>query len=48
LLAVPIILFWVFIAVLVNTIAPTLEEVGEAHAAPMTPKDAPSMCPASS
>jgi putative drug exporter of the RND superfamily len=43
LLAVPIILFWVFITVIVNTIAPQLEKVGEAHAAPMTPKDAPSM-----
>jgi putative drug exporter of the RND superfamily len=41
--AVPIILLWVFIAVIVNTIAPQLEKVGEAHAAPMTPKDAPSM-----
>jgi putative drug exporter of the RND superfamily len=43
LLAVPIILFWVFITVIVNTIAPRLEVVGEAHAAPMTPKDAPSV-----
>ena len=43
LLALPIILFWVFVAVLVNTIAPKLEVVGEAHASPMTPKDAPSM-----
>src|SRR6202047_1876124 len=42
-LAVPIILFWVFVAVIVNTIAPTLEEVGQAHASPMTPVDAPSM-----
>src|SRR3984885_5193960 len=42
-LAVPIILLWVFIVVLVNTIAPSLEVVGEAHAAPMAPKDAPSM-----
>ncbi len=42
-LAVPIILFWVFVTVLVNTIAPRLEVVGEAHAAPMAPKDAPSM-----
>jgi putative drug exporter of the RND superfamily len=42
-LAVPIILFWVFVAVIVNTIAPRLEVVGEAHAAPMTPMDAPSM-----
>jgi putative drug exporter of the RND superfamily len=43
LLAVPIILFWVLVTVIVNTIAPQLEKVGEAHAAPMTPKDAPSM-----
>jgi putative drug exporter of the RND superfamily len=43
LLAVPIILFWVFVAVMVNTIAPKLEVVGEAHASPMTPVDAPSM-----
>src|ERR1700758_2955030 len=43
LLAVPIILFWVSIAVIVNTIAPRLEVVGEAHASPMTPIDAPSM-----
>src|ERR1700730_64351 len=43
LLAVPIILLWVFIVVVVNTIAPTLEVVGEAHAAPMTPEDAASM-----
>src|ERR1700738_2579820 len=42
-LAVPIILLWVFIVVVVNTIAPTLEVVGEAHAAPMAPKDAASM-----
>lgn len=42
-LAVPIILFWVFVAVIVNTIAPRLEVVGEAHASPMAPKDAASM-----
>ncbi|HXO79274.1 MAG TPA: MMPL family transporter [Mycobacterium sp.] len=42
-LAVPVILFWVFVAVIVNTIAPRLEVVGEAHASPMTPVDAPSM-----
>ena len=42
-LAVPIILLWVFIVVVVNSIAPTLEAVGEAHAAPMTPEDAASM-----
>ncbi|MDH6247733.1 MMPL family transporter [Mycobacterium sp. OTB74] len=42
-LSVPIILFWTAIAVLVNVIAPPLEIVGEMHAAPMAPGDAPSM-----
>jgi putative drug exporter of the RND superfamily len=42
-LALPIVLFWVFIAVLVNVVAPQLEVVGEQHAAPMAPEDAPSM-----
>ena len=42
-LAVPIILFWVAFAVLVNVIAPQLEVVGELHSAPMAPADAPSM-----
>ncbi|WP_020102807.1 MMPL family transporter [Mycobacterium sp. 360MFTsu5.1] len=42
-LSVPIILFWLAIAVLVNVIAPPLEVVGELHAAPMAPEDAPSM-----
>jgi putative drug exporter of the RND superfamily len=42
-LAVPILLFWIFFAVLVNVIAPQLEVVGELHAAPMAPADAPSM-----
>ncbi|OBF45506.1 hypothetical protein A5787_12885 [Mycobacterium sp. 852002-50816_SCH5313054-b] len=41
--AIPIILAWVAITVLVNVIVPTLEKVGEAHSAPMTPLDAPSM-----
>ncbi|BBZ71026.1 RND family transporter [Mycobacterium paraseoulense] len=41
--AVPIIVGWVFVTVLVNVIVPTLEKVGEAHSAPMTPLDAPSM-----
>ncbi|OBH44096.1 RND family transporter [Mycobacterium mantenii] len=41
--AIPIILIWVFVTVLVNVIVPTLEKVGEAHSAPMTPLDAPSM-----
>src|SRR5258708_6572106 len=42
-LAVPIIPFWVAVTVLVNVIAAQLEVVGEAHAAPMAPEDAPSM-----
>ncbi|ORV98554.1 hypothetical protein AWC14_12755 [Mycobacterium kyorinense] len=42
-LAVPIILGWVFVTVVVNTIVPSLEVVGEAHSAPMAPMDAPSM-----
>ncbi|OIN82086.1 MMPL/RND family transporter [Mycobacterium malmoense] len=41
--AVPIILAWVFITVLVNVIVPRLEVVSEEHSAPMTPLDAPSM-----
>jgi putative drug exporter of the RND superfamily len=42
-LAVPIILVWVFITVLVNVLVPQLEVVGEEHSAPMVPADAPSM-----
>lgn len=42
-LAVPIILFWVVVAVVVNVLAPQLEVVGELHSAPMAPEDAPSM-----
>ena len=42
-LALPIVLFWIVVAVLVNVIAPRLEVVGELHAAPMAPEDAPSM-----
>jgi RND superfamily putative drug exporter len=42
-LALPIVLFWIVVAVGVNVIAPQLEIVGEAHAAPMAPEDAPSM-----
>ncbi len=41
--AIPIILAWVVVTVLVNVLVPTLEVVGEAHSAPMTPLDAPSM-----
>ncbi|MEU0494151.1 MMPL family transporter [Mycobacterium sp. NPDC006124] len=43
LLSVPIVLFWVVVAVLVNVLAPQLEVVGELHSAPMAPEDAPSM-----
>ncbi len=42
-LAVPVILFWIAFAVVVNVIAPQLEIVGEEHSAPMAPADAPSM-----
>ncbi|MBB3748429.1 RND superfamily putative drug exporter [Mycolicibacterium sp. BK634] len=42
-LAWPIILFWLAVAVLVNVVAPQLEVVGEMHSAPMAPEDAPSM-----
>lgn len=42
-LSLPIVIFWIFVAVVVNTIAPQLEVVGELHAAPMAPEDAPSM-----
>jgi RND superfamily putative drug exporter len=41
--AIPIILGWVLITVLVNVIVPSLEVVGEQHSAPMAPLDAPSM-----
>nr|WP_293323349.1 MMPL family transporter [Mycobacterium sp.] len=43
LFAVPIILGWVLITVVVNVAVPRLEVVGEAHSAPMAPLDAPSM-----
>ena len=42
-LSIPIVLFWIAVAVTVNVIAPTLEVVGEAHSAPISPEDAPSM-----
>jgi RND superfamily putative drug exporter len=41
--AVPIIVGWIALTVVVNMIAPQLEVVGERHAAPMAPMDAPSM-----
>jgi RND superfamily putative drug exporter len=43
LFAVPIIIVWIALTVVVNMIAPQLEVVGERHAAPMAPMDAPSM-----
>jgi RND superfamily putative drug exporter len=43
LFAVPIIIGWVALTVLVNVAVPTLEVVGEQHSAPMAPLDAPSM-----
>jgi putative drug exporter of the RND superfamily len=43
LFAVPIILGWVFITILVNVAVPQLEKVAEEHSAPMVPADAPSM-----
>ncbi len=41
--AIPIILSWVALTVIVNIAVPRLEVVGEAHSAPMAPMDAPSM-----
>jgi putative drug exporter of the RND superfamily len=41
--AVPIIIGWIALTVIVNIVAPQLEVVGERHAAPMAPMDAPSM-----
>jgi RND superfamily putative drug exporter len=41
-LSVPIILGWLALTVVVNVVAPQLEEVGAAHPVAMTAKDAPS------
>jgi len=41
-LSVPIILGWLALAVVVNIVAPQLEEVGAQHSVTMTAKDAPS------
>src|SRR3954470_349696 len=41
-LSVPIILGWLALTIVVNVVAPQLEEVGAAHSVPMTAKDAPS------
>jgi len=37
-LALPIVLFWIGAAVVVNVVAPQLEVVGELHSAPMAPR----------
>jgi RND superfamily putative drug exporter len=41
--AVPIILAWIAIVVVLNTVVPQLEEVGKLRAVSMSPNDAPSM-----
>jgi len=41
--AVPIILAWIAIIALLNTVVPQLEEVGKLRAVSMSPNDAPSM-----
>src|SRR6201998_3618214 len=41
-LAVPIIVGWIALSVVVNVIAPSLDKVGAAHSVAMTAKDAPS------
>lgn len=41
-LSIPIILFWLALAVIVNVFVPSLEETTAANAAPMIPREAPS------
>lgn len=41
--AVPVIIAWVALTVIVNVAVPQLEVVGELHSAPMAPEEAPSM-----
>ena len=43
LFSVPIFLGWIAIVVIVNVIAPQLEQVGEAHSVSLAPNDAPSL-----
>src|SRR3984893_15451428 len=43
LLAVPILLFWLAITVITNTVVPQVEKVGEAHSVSLSPNDAPSL-----
>ena len=42
-LAVPIILFWLAIAVILSLFVPSLEEVGQQRSVSLSPNDAPSM-----
>ena len=42
-LSIPIILFWLALAVALNAVVPSLDEVGKEHSVPMSPKMAPSM-----
>lgn len=41
-LAIPIVLFWVGVAVLLSVLVPKLDGVTKQHAGPMVPLDAPS------
>lgn len=41
--AVPIIIAWIVLTVLVNVLVPQLEVISEEHSAPLAPVDAPSM-----
>ncbi|MGH3633148.1 MAG: MMPL family transporter, partial [Mycobacterium sp.] len=41
--AVPIVLFWLGLTVILNTVVPQLEVVGRAHTVSLTPAEAPSM-----
>ena len=41
--SIPIIIFWIALAVVLNLTTPSLDEVGREHSVSMSPKDAPSM-----
>ena len=43
LFSVPILLLWLAITVITNTVVPQVEKVGEAHAVSLSPSDAPSL-----
>lgn len=42
-MSIPIVLAWLALLVILNTVVPQLEEVGKAHQVSMSPMDAPSM-----